>query len=85
MIAFPIMAVAPAGEAGIKVPPDPDNYDPQDYPHFAVFCKVQLGAPMPNPSAHWENAKIVAGVSDADIMSITYQQLLDLGLSIGFS
>lgn len=85
MIAFPGLLTAPAEVAGMKVPPDPDNFDPEEYPHFSVFLKVQLGAPMPDPSAHWENAKVVASVPEDKIHMVTYQELLDAGLSIDFS
>ena len=85
MIAFPGLLLSPAEEAGLKVPEDPEDFDSEEFPHFQVFLKVQLGAPMPNPAAHWENAKVVAKVPDDRIHLVTYKELLDAGLSIGFS
>ena len=85
MIAFPGLLAGPAEEAGMKVPEDPEDFDPKEFPHFSVFLKVQLGAPMPGPTAHWENAKVVASVPDDLIRLVTFKDLLDGGLSIGLS
>lgn len=85
MIAIPIMLVSPAEKAGMKVPEDPDNFKREDYTHFFIFLTVQLGAPMPYPSAHWDNAKLIASLSDEEVKSVTYQQLLDKGLAVGNS
>ncbi len=85
MLAFPGMIAPAAEEAGIKVPEDLEEYKAIEYPHWAVFCRVQLGAPMPHASAHWDNAKVVASIPDKEIMIISYQKLLDKGLAVGFS
>ncbi len=85
MLAFPEMIAPAAEEADIKVPPDLENYSREDYPHWAAFCNVQLGAPMPHASAHWENAKVIATIPHSEIKLTTYQQLLDKGLAVGFS
>ena len=42
MLAFPEMLVSAAKQAGIKTPKDPDNFDRNQFPHFAVFCTAQL-------------------------------------------
>ena len=78
MVAFPTMLVAPAKDAGIEVPDDLDNYDKELYPHFFVFCVVQLGRPMPHPSAHFDNAKIIGKISLNAIRQITPSQLMAL-------
>jgi hypothetical protein len=83
MIAFAGMLVAAAEEAGMKVPEDPDNFDQEEFPHFDIFCKVQLGASMPSMSAHWNNAKLIAGLSDEKIKTITYTEILEEGLEVG--
>lgn len=85
MIAFPGMLVACAEKAGMKVPPDPNDFSPEEYPHFNIFCTVQLGAPMPHFSAHWDNAVIVAAIADEQVKTITYGQLLEQGLAVGYS
>ena len=85
MIAFPSMLTGPAVEAGIAVPEDPDDFFPDDYPRFHVFCSAQLGQPMPNPACHWDNAKVVARIPDDALMSITMPELLGMGFQVGFS
>ena len=85
MLAFPEMIAPAAEEAGIKVPEDLENFDPKEYPHWLVFSKVQLGAPMPHASAHWENAKVVAKVPEDKIKLVTLKELEELGLAVGFS
>jgi len=84
MLAFPGMLVGPAQEAGIKVPPDPDNFKPDKFPHFHVFCAAQLGQSMPSWTSHWSNAKIVAGIPKAKLKTITFKELYDLGFEVGY-
>lgn len=80
MFAFPSMLLPMAEKAGIATPADPDaNYDMRDYPHFAVFCLMQLGTPFPDIHTVWENAEIIASVPDDHIMKVTAQELLDNG------
>lgn len=84
MLVFPSMLVAPAKNAGMKTPElnsTEDDFDPEEFPHFAVFCVAQLGRPMGSMSEHWENAKVIAGVSEEDIRTANLQFLLDRGLS----
>lgn len=79
MIAIPALLVNPAEEAGMKVPDDPEDFDAEEFPHFHVFLLLQLGRRMPTPSAHWENAKIVAAVPDAKIKKMTAADFNALG------
>jgi hypothetical protein len=80
MIAFPGMLIAPAKEAGMKIPENADNFNSEEFPHFKVFCFVQLGRPMPFPTSHWENAKVVASIPQEKIFTITAGELLDMGI-----
>lgn len=86
MIAFHGMLVAPAKEAGIKVPDvseedlETENFDRNAYPHWMVFSRMQLGRPMSSPSSHWDNAKLVAGIDGNRIWLITPSELESLGL-----
>jgi len=80
MIAFPGMLVSAAQEAGMAVPKNPDKFDKEQYPHFAVFCGVQLGRAMSSWTEHWENAHVIAKVPEKEIRAITVQGLLDKGL-----
>ena len=48
-------------------------------PIFFVFCAVQLNRAM-SPTEHWENAHIVAAVSDDEIGQVTLDDLITKGL-----
>lgn len=83
MLAFPGMIAGAAKEAGIKIPESPDeNFDPNEFPHFFVFCKMQLERRMTGPNEHWENAKVIAAVSEEEIKTITPSQLIERGFVI---
>lgn len=74
-------AIAPAAiEAEMKVPDDPMTYDPVEYPHWHVYCCVQLGVPV-QWGNHWENAKIIAKIPDDKILTVTMADLVALGFS----
>lgn len=80
MLAFPAMLIPAATEAGMPVPEDADNYDSNEFPHFYVFCAVQLGRPM-NPGEHWDNAKVIAAVPEEVIRFVSVDYLVRNGLS----
>lgn len=83
MFAFPDMLKYAAELAGIKTPENCEDFNPEYYPHFEVFCIMQLGQPMPYPGVHFDNAKIIASIPDDKIKLITGQELLDLGFKVG--
>ena len=92
MIAYASMLVAPAEEAGIAVPEEMTNKHGEDidlfkdsHKRFWIFCAMQLGAPMPFPSAHWENAKVIAALKDDELETITPAQLRNRGFAIGYT
>ena len=80
MIVFPSMLVGPAEKAGMKVPPNPQKFSHNKWPHFAVFCNIQLCRPMVDFSEHWDNAKIIAAIPNDKIKQITLMDLLALGI-----
>lgn len=82
MIAFPDMLVPAAQDADMAFPPDPASFDPDAFPHFHVFCCLQLGRPMSDFSQHWRNAKILAGLSAEQVRALTFEQAEDLGLEL---
>ena len=82
MIAFPEMLVKPARDAGMMVPEDPDDYDAATFPHWHVYLTAQLGAGMPTPDAHWNNAKVIAAVPTDHIKKVTVAELISQGFSI---
>lgn len=80
MLAFPGMLVEAAKQAGMKVPKDPDDFKPEKFPHFQVFCNVQLGRAMTSWTEHWDNAKVVAKVPEKEITTIKMPKLIEMGL-----
>lgn len=84
MIAFAAMLVSPAEKAGIKVPPDVETYDANEFPYWHVFTSMQLGTAMPTPSAHWDNAHVIAAVPVERIRKVTAADLLASGFSASF-
>lgn len=85
MLAFAEMLKRPAEKAGIAVPPDLENYDKSEFPHWHVYRSVQLGASMPHSTAAWDNAEVIAGIPADELKTMTYQQLLDKGFAVGFT
>lgn len=85
MIAFSGMLVPAAEKVGMKVPENLDSYNKRDYPHFYVFSLMQLGAPMPYAGVHFDNAKVIADLSDEEIKTLTTNQIYDKGFKTGYS
>jgi hypothetical protein len=83
MIAFPGMLVGPAKAAGMKVPEDPENFVAEEYVRFQIYLAFQLGAPLPYPSAHWDNAKIIAELTDEDLQKVTVGEMMER-LALGY-
>lgn len=81
MIAFPKMLVQAAEKAGMKVPPDADNFDPEDFPHFHVFCVLQLARSVAYHGEHWHNAEVIAKVPVDRLKTMTLEDFLAEGLS----
>jgi hypothetical protein len=80
MICFASALVPAAIKAGMKIPYQVDKFESykHTHPHFYIFCKLQLDRPA-EPDEHWENAKVVAAVSNDEITSVTLQQFIDRG------
>lgn len=82
MLAFPGMIAKAAEDAGMKVPADPDgDWSADEFPHFHVFCNVQLARPVVHHGEHWGNAKIVAAIPEDQLRTTTLEDLLRRGLS----
>lgn len=86
MIMFQSAIAEAARQAGMAVPPDEQldsdesPFDPEKYPHFHVYCNVQLGCPV-TWGNHWENAKIIAAVLVDKLRTMTYAELEGMGFS----
>jgi len=81
MLIFPGMLVSAAEKVGMAVPPDPEEFVTEEYPHFRVFCNAQLGRAM-NPGEHWDNAEIIAKIPDDEILKVTLEGLIAKGFHI---
>lgn len=84
---FAGMLRPPAEAAGIKVPIGEDgkvdeNYKPQEYPHWHVYCAIQLGAALPSWDAPWENARIIGRLTDDEVKTVDFNGLMAEGLRI---
>lgn len=66
MIILKRALVEPAKEAGMKVPHDTEKFDPEEYPHFQVFCNFQIGRPCGSTAA-WRNAKAITAIPEDEI------------------
>lgn len=80
MIALAEMLVEPAKKAGMRVPRDIHKCDKRKYPHWHVFCVVQLGRFMPSPTSHWQNAEVIAKIPDARIRRMSLAELVAAGV-----
>lgn len=81
MLAFPMMLIPAAKEAGMPIPEDADNFDSNEFPHFQVFCTIQLGRPMVSMDEHWVNAEVIAAIPLDEIKTVTLNDLIARGLS----
>lgn len=80
MMVYPGMLTAAAEKAGMKVPPDPDGeWKAEEFPHFNIFCNVQLGRRI-RWGEHWENAKVVAAIPEDKLDTVTLMDLIEAGL-----
>lgn len=77
MINFNAMLVAPALRAGIKVPPlkEIDSFDEASYPHFALFCMIQIGKPLSSLKDLDYNAQLISELSGQDILELDAEKL----------
>ena len=90
MLAFQSMIHKAAKDAGMEVPAmelldafdGEPTWDPEEYPHFHVFCNVQLGRSMHSMGQHWDNAKIVAAVPVEELRTVTLEGLIAKGLEL---
>jgi len=79
MLAFPGMLIPAAERAKMKCPKDADKFDRNEFPHFYVFCMMQLGRSLVNSSSHWSNAEIIAKIPDDSIKTVTPAELCEMG------
>lgn len=79
MLAFPEMLEAPAKQAGMKVPPNTERFSKLKFPHFHIFCKLQLNRRM-KPGEQWNNAKVIAAIPEKELKKMTLEDFIAKGL-----
>jgi len=84
MIVFPEMLIPAAKATDMKVPDELDDSClddiKQDYPHFWVFCQIQLCRRMLNWSEHWDNAKVIAAIPEERLKAMTVADFISAGV-----
>lgn len=81
MIAYTGMLLPAAKKAGMRTPIDPDDFNAADFPHFNLFCVVQIGKAVRYHGEHWHNAEVIARLTKEEIDAITLEYLIEKGLS----
>lgn len=85
MLAFESLIAQAATDAGMKTPPGElldEEWSAEEYPHFRVFCNIQLGREMSRPNQHWDNAKVIAKIPDDRIKEMTLADLEAAGVEL---
>lgn len=81
MMAFPYMLIPAAEQAGMSCPSDPGNFIAEEYPHFRIFCSVQLRRAM-EENEPWDNAEVIAAIPEKELKTLTLEDLLEKGLRV---
>lgn len=84
MIAFPSMLIPAAREAKMPCPDDVEDiadFDKNQYPHFFVYCMLQLCRPI-GWGNHWNNAKIIARVPEENLKTMSEEDFIKLGFNL---
>lgn len=69
-----ILAVHVPQDSGLKIPPDPDKYEPTEYPHWGVFSTLHLGGCWSFETlAH--NAQVIGKLTEKQVKTITLMEL----------
>jgi len=90
MLAFPSMIVEDVKEAwaaesiSLKVP-ESNDFDVDEYPHFAVMCGITLGKAIDWASVRDDiqhNALIVGRLDEKRVRTVTFGELVDMGVRL---
>lgn len=82
MFCFPEMFRSHIEGSTLKCPPDWENFAAEKYPHFAIFMKLHLGAPIETDYLK-RNADIISSIPESEIHVVTVQDLFDKGVILG--
>lgn len=77
MLAYPEMLIDAAKQAGMRCPTDGKPIEVDEglkarFPHFWVFCVLQLVRPVTYHGEHWENAKVIATIPLPRMLKMTF-------------
>jgi hypothetical protein len=85
MIAFATNLIEAARNADMAIPEDLNDHFPfcdrHLYPHFYLFCVLQLYRPVAYHGEHWDNAKVIAQIPRERLMAMTVQDFAEAGVS----
>lgn len=89
MLCFEMMLAQAAADAGMKVPPEEKMdakgvcaWDREEYPHFFIFCLLQLNRGMSSPDQHWNNAKAIAKIDGEALKTMTMADFAKAGVDL---
>lgn len=87
MIAFPNILASYAKDVGMSVPNVPEEFleNREEYPHFAVYCLLQLGTSMPNAMSARTNAEVIASIPVEEVTTMTLADFEARGFEHGLS
>ncbi len=95
MLAFPAMLIPAARNAGMKTPHDVEydehdelvffdeaskRYGKKDFPHFFVYCILQLARPLTDWNEPHENAVVIANIPADRLMTMTAAEFTAAGV-----
>ncbi len=88
MLAFPEMLRSAALKANMSIPDvavEADELDAirNEYPHFWVFCQLQLCRPI-EWGEPWENAKVIAGIPEDKLKIMTMEDFIKAGVRMKY-
>ena len=81
MFARPRMFITHIKDTKLKIPDDPDNYDPEEFPRYHMFMTIHLCQTIDVYSLE-NNAKIFSEIKDEEIETVTIGDLIKRGLYI---
>lgn len=87
MIVYPSMLVPHAKEAGIDVPDPVGDLAQVRETHlrFYIYCMMQLEVPVPYAGALTDNARVIAGLKEEELSTITDVEIYKRGFVVGDS
>lgn len=76
---YPEMFRSHINGSKLKQPKNYESFDQEKYPHFDVFIKSHLGNVFDTADLK-NNANIIASIPDEKIKTVTYRDLINMGV-----